>query len=117
MHFRTEPDERHQVVERSRGGALIVGGGIGGLSTALALRTAGHDAQVVELQADLHPSVCGWGSSGRRTHYGRWTRSAAPRRAWPSGTQPPPGAPCSTWRATSSARCPAPASPGPPCRP
>lgn len=45
----------------SRGSVLIVGGGIGGLFTVIALHTAGYDAHVVELQADLHSSVYGVG--------------------------------------------------------
>ncbi|CAL9636544.1 FAD-dependent monooxygenase [Streptomyces sp. enrichment culture] len=45
----------------SRGSVLIVGGGIGGLSTAIALRNADYDVHVVELQADLHSSVYGVG--------------------------------------------------------
>lgn len=40
---------------------LIVGGGIGGLSAAIALRTAGFDVTVVEKQADMHSSVFGVG--------------------------------------------------------
>lgn len=45
----------------SRGSVLIVGGGIGGLSTAIALRNAGYDTNVVELLEDLHSSVYGVG--------------------------------------------------------
>ncbi|GAB2821832.1 FAD-dependent oxidoreductase [Actinocorallia aurea] len=45
----------------SRGSVLIVGAGIGGLSTAIALRNAGHDVNVVEIQEDLHSSVFGVG--------------------------------------------------------
>ncbi|MFH8804541.1 FAD-dependent monooxygenase [Streptomyces sp. NPDC017936] len=45
----------------SRGNALVVGGGIGGLSTAIALRNADYDVHVVELRADLHSSVHGVG--------------------------------------------------------
>ena len=40
---------------------LIVGGGIGGLATALALSEAGHDVKVVEIQPDLQSSVLGVG--------------------------------------------------------
>jgi len=40
---------------------LVVGGGIGGLSTAIALRLAGDDVTVIEKQADLHSSVFGVG--------------------------------------------------------
>jgi 2-polyprenyl-6-methoxyphenol hydroxylase-like FAD-dependent oxidoreductase len=43
------------------GRALVVGGGIGGLSTAIALRQQGFDVDVVEIQADLHSSVYGVG--------------------------------------------------------
>lgn len=45
----------------SRGSVLIVGGGIGGLSTAIALRNVGYDVNVVEIQEDLHSSVFGVG--------------------------------------------------------
>lgn len=45
----------------SRSSVLIVGGGIGGLSTSIALRGAGYDVNVVEIQADLHSSVYGVG--------------------------------------------------------
>lgn len=45
----------------SRGSVLVVGGGIGGLSAAIALRGADYDVNVVELQADLHSSVYGVG--------------------------------------------------------
>ncbi|MFF1461116.1 FAD-dependent monooxygenase [Streptomyces sp. NPDC058330] len=45
----------------SRGSVLIVGGGIGGLSTGIALRGAGYDVDVVELKEDLHSSVYGVG--------------------------------------------------------
>uniref|UniRef100_A0AAU3GTH6 FAD-dependent monooxygenase n=1 Tax=Streptomyces sp. NBC_01401 TaxID=2903854 RepID=A0AAU3GTH6_9ACTN len=45
----------------SRGTVLIVGGGIGGLSTAIALRNADYDVDVVEIQEDLHSSVYGVG--------------------------------------------------------
>ncbi|MEU0445770.1 FAD-dependent monooxygenase [Streptomyces tendae] len=45
----------------NRGSVLVVGGGIGGLSTAVALRGAGYDVNVVELQEDLHSSVYGVG--------------------------------------------------------
>ncbi|MFA3875513.1 FAD-dependent monooxygenase [Streptomyces sp. MMCC 100] len=45
----------------NRGSVLVVGGGIGGLSTAIALRGIGYDVNVVELQEDLHSSVYGVG--------------------------------------------------------
>lgn len=45
----------------SRNTALVVGGGIGGLATAIALRQKGYDVVVVEKQADLHSSVFGVG--------------------------------------------------------
>jgi len=45
----------------TRGNVLIVGGGIGGLSTAIAVRLAGYDVTVVEKQADVHSSVYGVG--------------------------------------------------------
>ncbi|WP_320781669.1 FAD-dependent monooxygenase [Streptomyces sp. CRN 30] len=48
-------------MKRSRGSVLVVGGGIGGLSTAVALRQAEYDVTVVEIRADLHSSVAGVG--------------------------------------------------------
>lgn len=45
----------------SRGSVLVIGGGIGGLSTAIALRGADYDVSVVEIKADLHSSVYGVG--------------------------------------------------------
>jgi 2-polyprenyl-6-methoxyphenol hydroxylase-like FAD-dependent oxidoreductase len=45
----------------SRGSVLVVGGGIGGLSAAIALRDADYDVTVVEIKADLHSSVYGVG--------------------------------------------------------
>ncbi|MFF3505708.1 FAD-dependent monooxygenase [Streptomyces sp. NPDC003247] len=45
----------------SRGTVLVVGGGIGGLSTGIALRNAGFDVDVVELKQSLHSSVHGVG--------------------------------------------------------
>ena len=45
----------------SRGSVLVVGGGIGGLSAAIALRQADYAVTVVEKQADLHSSVYGVG--------------------------------------------------------
>ncbi|MEE4492545.1 FAD-dependent monooxygenase [Streptomyces sp. BE230] len=45
----------------SRNTVLIVGGGIGGLSASIALRNAGYDIEVVEIQEDLHSSVYGVG--------------------------------------------------------
>ena len=44
-----------------RGKVLIVGGGIGGLSAAVALREADYDVHVVELQPDMRASVAGVG--------------------------------------------------------
>jgi 2-polyprenyl-6-methoxyphenol hydroxylase-like FAD-dependent oxidoreductase len=49
------------VVDMSRGSVLVVGGGIGGLSAAIALRGADYDVNVVEIHADLHSSVYGVG--------------------------------------------------------
>lgn len=43
------------------GNVLIVGGGIGGLSAAIALRNKGFEVVVAELKADLHSSVFGVG--------------------------------------------------------
>lgn len=43
------------------GKSLVVGGGIGGLATAIALRLAGSHVTVFEKQADLHSSVFGVG--------------------------------------------------------
>ena len=40
---------------------LVVGGGIGGLSTAIALRNKGFDVDIVEIRHDLHSSVYGVG--------------------------------------------------------
>src|SRR6476619_2112743 len=40
---------------------LIVGGGIGGLATAIALANSGREVRVVEIQPDLHSSVFGGG--------------------------------------------------------
>jgi 2-polyprenyl-6-methoxyphenol hydroxylase-like FAD-dependent oxidoreductase len=40
---------------------LIIGGGIGGLSTAIALRNQRFDVKVIEMRADLHSSVFGVG--------------------------------------------------------
>jgi 2-polyprenyl-6-methoxyphenol hydroxylase-like FAD-dependent oxidoreductase len=45
----------------SRGSVLVVGGGIGGLSAAIALRGADYDVNVVEIHEDLHSSVYGVG--------------------------------------------------------
>lgn len=45
----------------SRGSVLIVGGGIGGLSAAIALRIADYDVTVIERHADVHSSVYGVG--------------------------------------------------------
>jgi 2-polyprenyl-6-methoxyphenol hydroxylase-like FAD-dependent oxidoreductase len=45
----------------NRGSALIVGGGIGGLSAAIALRRVGYDVTVVERHADLRSSTYGVG--------------------------------------------------------
>ncbi|WP_166462923.1 FAD-dependent monooxygenase [Amycolatopsis acidicola] len=44
-----------------RGRVLVVGGGIGGLSTAIALADAGFGVRVVELRENLHSSVYGVG--------------------------------------------------------
>lgn len=44
-----------------QGRILVVGGGIGGLSAAIALRNAGHDVNVVEVRPDVHSSVYGVG--------------------------------------------------------
>jgi 2-polyprenyl-6-methoxyphenol hydroxylase-like FAD-dependent oxidoreductase len=49
------------VDEMSRGSVLVVGGGIGGLSAAIALRNVGYDVNVVEVRPDLHSSVYGVG--------------------------------------------------------
>ncbi|MEF2978499.1 FAD-dependent oxidoreductase [Subtercola sp. YIM 133946] len=43
------------------GTVLVIGGGIGGLSTAIALRNAGFTVTVVEKHADVHSSVYGVG--------------------------------------------------------
>ena len=45
----------------SRGTILVVGGGIGGLSAAIALSMAKYDVTVVERYADVHSSVYGVG--------------------------------------------------------
>jgi 2-polyprenyl-6-methoxyphenol hydroxylase-like FAD-dependent oxidoreductase len=45
----------------SRGSVLVVGGGIGGLAAAIALRGADYDVNVVEIHADLHSSTYGVG--------------------------------------------------------
>jgi 2-polyprenyl-6-methoxyphenol hydroxylase and related FAD-dependent oxidoreductases len=45
----------------SRGRVLVVGGGIGGLSTAIAVRNAGYDVHVVELHENVRSSVYGVG--------------------------------------------------------
>jgi 2-polyprenyl-6-methoxyphenol hydroxylase-like FAD-dependent oxidoreductase len=50
-----------KVMTMSRGTVLIIGGGIGGLSTAIAVRIAGFDVKVVEKHADVHSSVYGVG--------------------------------------------------------
>ncbi|MER5438423.1 FAD-dependent monooxygenase [Streptomyces sp. NPDC002790] len=44
-----------------RGSVLIVGGGIGGLSTAIALQNAGYETRILELQEGVHSSVYGVG--------------------------------------------------------
>jgi 2-polyprenyl-6-methoxyphenol hydroxylase-like FAD-dependent oxidoreductase len=44
-----------------RGRVLVVGGGIGGLSAAIALRQADYAVTVVELHSDVHSSVYGVG--------------------------------------------------------
>ena len=45
----------------SRGSVLVVGGGIGGLSAAIALRNVDYDVNVMEVRPDLHSSVYGVG--------------------------------------------------------
>lgn len=45
----------------STGTVLVVGGGIGGLSAAIALQQQGIDTTVVELHSDVHSSVYGVG--------------------------------------------------------
>ncbi|MGO1544941.1 MAG: FAD-dependent oxidoreductase [Gulosibacter sp.] len=45
----------------TRGKVLIVGGGIGGLSTATALAQADYDVRVIEQQEDMHSSIFGVG--------------------------------------------------------
>ena len=45
----------------TRGHVLVVGGGIGGLSAAIALRQAAYGVTVVELHSDVHSSVYGVG--------------------------------------------------------
>lgn len=45
----------------ARGRILVVGGGIGGLSAAIALRGVDYDVTVIEKQADMHSSVFGVG--------------------------------------------------------
>jgi 2-polyprenyl-6-methoxyphenol hydroxylase-like FAD-dependent oxidoreductase len=50
-----------EVVEMSRGSVLVVGGGIGGLAAAIALRGVGYDVNLVEVQADMRASVYGVG--------------------------------------------------------
>lgn len=44
-----------------RSSVLVIGGGIGGLSAAIALRAVGCDVRVVELRPDLHSSTTGVG--------------------------------------------------------
>lgn len=45
----------------SRGSVLVVGGGIGGLSAAIALQLKGYQTTVAELKPDAHSSVYGVG--------------------------------------------------------
>lgn len=45
----------------TRGRVLVVGGGIGGLSAAIALRQVDYDVTVAERQSDLHSSIFGVG--------------------------------------------------------
>ena len=45
----------------ARGSVLVIGGGIGGLSAAIALRQADYDVRVVERHADVRSSVYGVG--------------------------------------------------------
>jgi 2-polyprenyl-6-methoxyphenol hydroxylase-like FAD-dependent oxidoreductase len=49
------------VVQMSRGKVLVIGGGIGGLATAIALRHADYEVNVLELRADLESSIYGVG--------------------------------------------------------
>lgn len=49
------------MIDVGRGNVLIVGGGIGGLTTAIALRNADYDVHVVELRPGLRSSVAGAG--------------------------------------------------------
>lgn len=44
-----------------QGNVLVVGGGVGGLSGAIAMAQAGHHVTVVERQSDVHASVYGVG--------------------------------------------------------
>lgn len=45
----------------SRGNVLVVGGGIGGLSTAIALRNADYEVTILELRPDMDSSIFGVG--------------------------------------------------------
>src|SRR4051812_18925912 len=51
------PNERTTM--RSARRIVVVGGGIGGLTAALALRHEGHDVRVVERRADHHEAGAG----------------------------------------------------------
>ncbi|TFV95170.1 FAD-dependent oxidoreductase [Leifsonia flava] len=53
--------QRRREAAMMHGKVLVIGGGIGGLSTAIALRNVGLDVTVVERNHDLHSSVYGVG--------------------------------------------------------
>ena len=48
-------------MSRGKSSILVVGAGIGGLASAIALSEAGFDVHVVEIQPDLHSSTYGVG--------------------------------------------------------
>src|SRR5690606_32938882 len=54
-----EPDVEDFPV--TRGSVLVMGGGIGGLATAIAIRNAHYDVRVVEIHPNLHSSIYGVG--------------------------------------------------------
>lgn len=58
-YFEAPPERRPPLVGDARADVAIVGGGLTGLSTALALKRAGVDAVVLERE------FCGYGASGR----------------------------------------------------